>query len=101
MKKRYSEEQIIGFLRDGEAGIAVKDLVDVVPSPLGGARTKATATLDSRRGFVCAFDVTEEFPFLVTKFATCYDRLNQNRRCENEYAWIYRGARSPTTPTCG
>ena len=26
MKKRYSEEQIIGFLRDGEAGIAVKDL---------------------------------------------------------------------------
>ena len=24
MKKRYSEEQIIGFLRDGEAGIAVK-----------------------------------------------------------------------------
>jgi putative transposase len=26
MKKRYSEEQIIGFLRDGEGGIAVKDL---------------------------------------------------------------------------
>ena len=26
MKKRYSEEQIIGFLRDGEAGIAVKEL---------------------------------------------------------------------------
>ena len=26
MKKRFSEEQIIGFLRDGEAGIAVKDL---------------------------------------------------------------------------
>ncbi len=26
MKKRYSEEQIIGFLRDGEAGIVVKDL---------------------------------------------------------------------------
>ena len=26
MKKRYSEEQIIGFLRDREAGIAVKDL---------------------------------------------------------------------------
>jgi putative transposase len=26
MKKRYSEEQIIGSLRDGEAGIAVKDL---------------------------------------------------------------------------
>ena len=26
MKKRYTEEQIIGFLRDGEAGIAVKDL---------------------------------------------------------------------------
>ena len=25
MKKPYSEEQIIGFLRDGEAGIAVKD----------------------------------------------------------------------------
>ena len=26
MKKCFSEEQIIGFLRDGEAGIAVKDL---------------------------------------------------------------------------
>ncbi len=26
MKKRYSEEQIIGFLRDGAAGIAGKDL---------------------------------------------------------------------------
>ena len=26
MKKRFSEEQIIGFLRDGEAGIAEKDL---------------------------------------------------------------------------
>ena len=26
MKKRYTEEQIIGFLRDGESGIGVKDL---------------------------------------------------------------------------
>jgi putative transposase len=26
MKKRYSEDQIIGILRDGEAGIAMKDL---------------------------------------------------------------------------
>ena len=26
MKKRFSEEQIIGFLRDGDTGIAVKDL---------------------------------------------------------------------------
>ena len=26
MKKRYTEEQIIGFLRDGETGIGVKDL---------------------------------------------------------------------------
>jgi len=26
LKKRFSEDQIIGFLRDGEAGIAVKDL---------------------------------------------------------------------------
>lgn len=26
MKKRFSGEQIIGFLRDGEAAIAVKDL---------------------------------------------------------------------------
>lgn len=26
MKKRYSEERIIGFLRDAEAGVAVKDL---------------------------------------------------------------------------
>lgn len=26
VKKRYSEEQIIGFLREAEAGVAVKDL---------------------------------------------------------------------------
>ena len=26
MKKRFSEEQIIGFLRDAEVGMAVKDL---------------------------------------------------------------------------
>lgn len=26
MKKRYSEEQIIGFLREAETGITVKDL---------------------------------------------------------------------------
>jgi len=26
VKKRFSEEQIIGFLREAEAGVAVKDL---------------------------------------------------------------------------
>lgn len=26
MKKRFSEEQIIGFLREAEAGLAVKEL---------------------------------------------------------------------------
>lgn len=26
MKKRYTEEQIIGFLRDADAGVPVKDL---------------------------------------------------------------------------
>lgn len=26
MKKRFSEEQIIGFLREGDKGVAVKDL---------------------------------------------------------------------------
>jgi putative transposase len=26
MKKRYSEEQIIGFLREADAGMAIKDL---------------------------------------------------------------------------
>ena len=26
MKKRFSEEQIIGFLREAEAGVSVKDL---------------------------------------------------------------------------
>ncbi len=26
MKKRFSEEQIIGFLREADAGVAVKDL---------------------------------------------------------------------------
>ncbi len=27
MKKRFSEEQIIGFLREAEAGVAIKDPV--------------------------------------------------------------------------
>ena len=26
MKKRYTEEQIIGFLKEAEAGVAAKDL---------------------------------------------------------------------------
>ncbi|MEA9743011.1 transposase, partial [Xanthomonas campestris pv. raphani] len=26
MKKRFSEEQIIGFLREAESGVAIKDL---------------------------------------------------------------------------
>ena len=26
MKKRYSEEQIIGFLKEADAGVAIKDL---------------------------------------------------------------------------
>ncbi|OLG74880.1 transposase, partial [Xanthomonas oryzae pv. oryzae] len=26
VKKRFSEEQIIGFLREAEAGVAIKDL---------------------------------------------------------------------------
>ncbi|WP_324294716.1 transposase [Xanthomonas oryzae pv. oryzicola] len=26
MKKRFSEEQIIGFLREAEGGVAIKDL---------------------------------------------------------------------------
>jgi putative transposase len=26
MKKRYSEEQTIGFLREADAGVAIKDL---------------------------------------------------------------------------
>ena len=26
MKKRFSDEQIIGFLREAEAGVSVKDL---------------------------------------------------------------------------
>ncbi len=26
MKKRYSEEQIIGFLREADAGVAIKDV---------------------------------------------------------------------------
>lgn len=26
MKKRFTEEQIIGFLREGEAGLGIKDL---------------------------------------------------------------------------
>jgi len=28
MKKRYTEEQIIGFLREADAGLPVKELLD-------------------------------------------------------------------------
>ena len=28
MKKRYTEEQIIGFLREADAGVAIKDYAD-------------------------------------------------------------------------
>nr|WP_154582838.1 hypothetical protein [Xanthomonas oryzae] len=38
MKKRFSEEQIIGFLREAEAGMAIKDLsphVRVVVARIG------------------------------------------------------------------
>jgi hypothetical protein len=52
MKKRYSEETDHGFLRDGEAGIAVKDLcLSLVAALTGGlrcgSRTDIGATLQN------------------------------------------------------
>ena len=32
MKKRFTDEQIIGFLREAEAGVAVKDLCRLLSS---------------------------------------------------------------------
>lgn len=43
MKKRFSEEQIIGFLREAEAGIAIKDLCrGFYPDITDGCKRAAT-----------------------------------------------------------
>nr|WP_240796133.1 transposase [Xanthomonas oryzae] len=38
MKKRFSEEQIIGFLREAEAGMPIKDLCRRRPPILSSSR---------------------------------------------------------------
>jgi hypothetical protein len=55
--------------------------VDVAPSPLSGTRkvvevifSFTNRNTDVTEKFFCRVDVTEEFPFLVTKLSTYYDR---------------------------
>ena len=55
--------------------------VDVLPSPLSGTRkivdvifSYTNRNTDFTEKFSCACDVTEEFPFLVTKLSPYYDR---------------------------
>ena len=55
--------------------------VDVTPSPLSGARHVVNVifsythrTTDVTEKFFCRVDVTEEYPFLVTKLSPYYDR---------------------------
>ena len=55
--------------------------VDVVPSPLSGTRnvvdvifSYTNRNTDVTEKFFCRVDVTEEFPFLVTKLSPYYDR---------------------------
>jgi len=56
--------------------------VDVLASPLSGARSVADVIFsytnrntDFTEKFFVRVDVTEEFPFLVTKLSPYYDRL--------------------------
>ena len=55
--------------------------VDVQPSPLSGTRkvlevilTYTNRNTDVDEKYFCRVDVTEEFPFLVTKLSPYYDR---------------------------
>jgi hypothetical protein len=55
--------------------------VDVRPSPLGGGRkivevvfALTNRTTDVTEKFFTRVDITEEFPFLVTKLSPYYDR---------------------------
>lgn len=56
MKKRYSEEQIIGFLREADAGLLVKEL----------CRKHGVSALTCRR-----LDVDRECPHTQLKCAYC------------------------------
>ena len=66
---------------DAFAGNASLTGVDVTPSPLSGTRNVVNVvfsytnrTTDVTEKFFCRVDVTEEFPFLVTKLSPYYDR---------------------------
>jgi hypothetical protein len=63
------------------AGGASLDAVEVRPSPLSAARKVAEAVFSFRNRstdvvekFFTRVDVTDEFPFLVTKMSSYYDR---------------------------
>ena len=76
--------------------------VDVLPLPLSGTRKLVDVILsytnrntDFTEKFFVRVDVTEEFPFLVTKMSPLLRPLNLTNRKETgnehpEYAWIYR-----------
>jgi len=57
MKKRFSEVQIIGFLREAEAGVEVKIYVDAMDSPKPG-RARRQAAEGPGTGEYPAEDVT-------------------------------------------
>ena len=57
------------------------DGVDVIPSPLNGTRNMvdmifsySNRNTDVNEKFFCRVDVTDEFPFMVKKLSTYYDR---------------------------
>lgn len=50
MKKRFSEEQIIGFLREAEAGVAIKDCAGAVASTNTGSRHCCTRVCPTAGG---------------------------------------------------
>ncbi|CAM2175422.1 hypothetical protein BO443_270009 [Burkholderia orbicola] len=54
MKKRFTEEQIIGFLREAEAGLPIKDALSSAwlfrgASELGASRYRFGILLEPRR----------------------------------------------------
>jgi hypothetical protein len=58
-RSRFSEEQIIGILKEAEAGRAIDDLVrehgiaeGTVPGPTGGGTSAATSLIQSGRAIL-------------------------------------------------
>jgi hypothetical protein len=74
-------DRIYAKIAEKHAANAALTAVDVLPSPLSGVRkvvdvifSYTDRTTDVVEKFFCRVDVTEEFPFLVTKLSPYYDR---------------------------